>query len=1091
MPTFRRYFTGSSVSRDLDPGERSWDAVVFQSGRPVLDAELNLPQSASDYNRSVLATKGMPSGFVRTQSAQSSLEDFGFPTPAPGDANEFYLRSQLAVVAGMPVVVDLTADTSGGINVIALPAPTAHSSPADVRRTDFVFLEVWRALVSPSPRASGTITINDPQTIVAGETVTINATGAGGPSVTFTARAVPAAPTEFLVGGSPAATASSLVSAINNVANGLYPNYVLARNNGTNAVTVAATFGGTTGNTITLATSAPTHVTLSGGTLTGGANTGNKPTQNSLYRQGNVLSLTGSNITEDLIDPALNVETARRIQVQYRIRVYSSQASGVNPKTQPDGFSNTGILAQGATGAPVALYPFVPADKTTVTSNSSAVGYGFEDPGLWIAGSGNSASATALGTVDGFVYAIPIAMVFRRSDATGTGGFDPFNNAQGALPIAHANNFPNTNLPGGPYLIPTGESDRPDGLFADIIVPSDLLDLRRHISLTGFDAETEMRAQLQSLMDGTLQTWMGDASDITMIGNGTGGMSPTPLLCEEVGREAGNGGVAPSSGDTTVGSTVRNFDHVARRFASQSVVERVVFEIPVTGPYPTGISVVKSGVTTKWHEDDAITIDFGDLNPTTLQTWLTPAVPAVGVTAFWPSGTMVTDVLTSYHDDGHSTTPVSQVVVPKRIEGIGTPQIKVVLDGNLVVVNGGGAVGDRPMVDVGASDTGSVRRIFLELEVTYPTGYGLSRTPTGTPPEPTGATTYPGYDIGGPLVENDRTQRPPEMRSAWVPKPRFRNGFREVTLEQVSAPAGTFISDSLVTRNGNTVYPPRRVWSVTGLTANGGAAIAAYGSSSRLVTLTGAPVANQTLVPITYYSQDPVPNAGASGYQVGVYYNTHAPQTAGTQSGGVPLTLLPTELAVEPLCVSGTMVSGQTGKGSNDLPYPYINPMDQIATATDPPVGTSPKEWYFSATAEVSLADFSATTGFLTLHNFVPVDGTNTLTLGSTTAGRGTEIDPEGRVYYDYVNHNGYKPASMASPLLGVTRHKNFSAMLVRTMVDTRLFRKGDVLLVVLSRFADLDQRNNFAFTDTPNIRTGAAIYRAKNLPLLPPPPTV
>jgi len=1089
MPNYRRYFTGTSVSRDLDPGERSWDAVIFQSGKPVLDAELNLPQSAADYNRSLLATKGLPSGFVRSQSTLNSAEDFDFPPADPSVANKFLMLAQTALVAGMPVTVDLTADTTGGFNVITLPAPTTHSSPADVRRTDFVFLEVWRALVSPSPRATGSITINNPLTIADGDTVTVNTTAVGGPSVVFTARTVPAVATDFLIGGSAATTASALVTAINNPVNGLYPSYVSARNNGTNTVTVNATFGGTTGNTITLATSAPANVTLSGGTLTGGANTGNKPTQNSLYHHGNVLSLTGSNLAEDLVDPALNVETARRIQTQYRIRVYSSQSTGVNPKTQPDGFSNSGVLAQGSTGAPVALYPFVPADKTTVASNSSAVAYGFEDPGLWIAGRGDSGSATALGTVDGYVYAIPIAMIFRRSDATGTGGFDPFNNAQGALPIAHANNFPNTNLPGGPYLIPTAKSDRPDGLFADIIVRSDLLDIRRHVSLSGFDSETELKLQLQGLMDGSINTWMGDASDLGMIGNGTGGMSPTPLMCDEIGRENSNGGVAPISGDTTVGTTIRNFDHIARRFASQSVVERVVFEVPVAGPYATGISVTKSGGTSNWHEDDEITIDFGDLNPTTLQTWGTASVPGVAVTSFWPSGTMVTDVLVSYHDDGHSTSPVSQEVVFKRIEGIGTPQIKFILDANLQTVNGGGTVGNGPMVDVGGSDLGSDRRLFLELEVTYPTGYGLTKTPLDQAPEPTPGSNYPGYDNGGSIVENDRTQRPPEMRSTWVPKPAFRNGFREVTLEQISAPSGTFITDNLVTRNGSSVYTPRRVWSSTGLTANAGAAIAAYGSSTRLVTLTGAPVANQTEVAVTYYSQDPIPNSGADGYQVGVYYNAYAPQTAGAQSGGVPTTLLPTEVPIEVLAVSGTMMTGQTGKGSSQLPYPYVNPLEQIATATDPPIGSDPKEWYFSATADVSVSDFNAGTGLLSLHNFVPVDGSNRIVLGSTTAGRGTETDAEGRVYYDYVNHEGYKPASMSQPLVGAVRHKNFTPLLVRSLVDTRLFRKGDVLLVVLSRFADLDRQNSIGFTDVPSIRTAAAIYRCKNLPLLPSPP--
>ena len=53
----------------------------------------------------------------------------------------------------------------------------------------------------------------------------------------------------------------------------------------------------------------------------------------------------------------------------------------------------------------------------TVSLNSSAPAYGAEDTGLWVAGDGSSAAATALGTVDGFVYAVPVAFVFRRNDA--------------------------------------------------------------------------------------------------------------------------------------------------------------------------------------------------------------------------------------------------------------------------------------------------------------------------------------------------------------------------------------------------------------------------------------------------------------------------------------------------------------------------------------------------------------------------------------------------------------------------------------------------------------------------------------------------
>lgn len=1078
MPTFKRYYPGSSVSRDLPPGDYSWDTVVGQSGRAYLDAEINLMQDAPDYNRSLLLSYALSSGFLR-----GSTGSYQFPAASGANANQFTLTRDVAVVAGMPVVVDYSNTTSPNTNVITLPAPTAFAGFGDARRTDFVFLEVWRAVVTPSPRAYGTVTINTPQTILAGETVTLDATAVSGPVVVFTASAAPATPTEFLVGASATSTAAALAAAINNVLNGLYPSYVAARTAGTNTITVTATFGGVTGNTITLATSAPTHVTLSGGTLLNGADTGNRPSQNKIYRLGNVTSPLGVALDDDLVDPVLNTESTRRVQVQYRLRVYASQASGVNPKTQPDGFSNTSILAQGAQGAPVALYPFVPADRATTSMSSDASQYPFVDSGLYVAGDGSSGAATALGTADGFVYAIPLCMVFRRNDTTTSGGFDPLNNSNGALPIAHANNFPNANLPGGPYPIPTSESDRPDGLFADILVSEDVMDLRRHVSPTGVDYEAELKIQLQTLLDKTLATWQVSSSDLGMLGNGSGGVSAFPLVCDEIGRENANGGVAPSSGDTTIGNTVRNFDHIARRFAAQSVVEKVVFEVFPNGPNPTGITVTKaSGLS--WHEGDEIAIDFGALNPTTLQDWTTPDVPGVGVSAFWPSGTMVTDVGMVTHDDGHDVTPIDQNVQLASVQGIGTGLVSLVLDANPTIANEGGTGADQPLIGT-LSDNGSARRIFVELEITYPTGFGTSRTPDRLI-EPTGTTGYLPYDAGGAIVENDNTQRPAEMAATWVPKPMFREGFREVTLEQRTAPAGTFITDTLVTLTGSTVRTPRRVYSATGLTANGGAATALYGNSSRLVTLTGAPTTNQTAVAVTYYSQDPVPNAGASGYQVGVYYRTHAPQTCGVQSGTVPTTLLPTELVLEPLCISDNLWTGIAGKGSTEIGFPYASPLDQIPVANDHPVGTTPKEWYFSALTEISIGDFNADTGLLSLQTLVPIDGSNSMTLGSSALGRGTQIDPEFRVYYDYANPDGYKPTAMAQPLSGATRHKAFTAMLARSTTSTRLFRKGEVLLVVFSRFADLDANNSIAFTDTPAIRTAAAVYRTRNLLLTP-----
>jgi hypothetical protein len=62
--------------------------------------------------------------------------------------------------------------------------------------------------------------------------------------------------------------------------------------------------------------------------------------------------------------------------------------------------------------------------------------------------------------------------------------------------------------------------------------------------------------------------------------------------------------------------------------------------------------------------------------------------------------------------------------------------------------------------------------------------------------------------------------------------------------------------------------------------------------------------------------------------------------------------------------------------------------------------------------------------------------------------------------------------------------------MLVRALEDVPnaanglLYRKDELLLVVVSRFAELDEENTVRFVDTDN-RTAAAVYRSRNLLLV------
>jgi len=1089
MPA-NRYFPGSTVSRYLPTEGRSWDDAVYQSGKPVLDAELNLSQEVKAAFEGLLLNKTTPSGWVRASSGYAP--DFAFPNP--GDPafvnNAFYMAKQTALVAGIPLVVEFANTVAVGQNLVQLSAaPVYGGAPPDVKRTDFVFLEVFRALVSPSPHATATVTVNLLPS--AGDTVVIN-------GVVLTAVVGAPGVDQFTIAGTTSATAQNIATAINLGTNS-FTATCTAQVDVTvpNQVNLRAVPAGTAGNAFTLAFVEAVAGTfaISGPFFAGGVNTGNKPTQSTIYRNGNTQAPGPVNLPDDIEDPIVGAETTKRVQVQYRLRV-TGQAEAVNFKTE-NGFSNPNVVAQGTQGAPVAGYPFVPADLSTVALNSSAPAYGLADMGLWVAGDGSSAAATALGTVDGFAYAIPVAFVFRRNDAYNGGagaGFSPLNNTNGALPVTHP---PFVNPEVG--AIPANASDRPDRRFHDAIVSGDLLDLRKQVSVGSVDLSEELNRQMQALLDGNFATWAVDAADKNVLGAGSGDVSTRFLVCNEVGRSAAEGGVAPSSGSTTRGNSIANFDHIRRRFADQAVVERIAFPVLPTDTAATepGKFVVQANAGyAGWAEDDVITIDFGTLNATGTGEWsdatktYTGGVGGGTVAGFWPPGTVVTDVLRVIHDDGNYGVLVSKSVQIKTVTGLGTQVLALTLDANNTQVTGGVVAAPHRVVGDGGADDGSQRRIFVEVEVTYPVGSGATDTVDAqVTPDPV---VYPS----GPLIENDPTQRPLDFVA--LPAPEFTGSKRELALEYVAGGLGGVVTDQVVSDNNQTLTLPRRIFGSAGtvgfLTVTDVPAAQAhnvnllttpFGTSQRilrLVTAGPAPAnlplsgAGSTLCTVTYNPQDPLPNYGAVGYQLAVYFRTNAPQTVGSQAG-VPS--LPASTTLVPLAMSRGLWTGTVGVGSVDLAFPYAAPSDQIAVSGNVPVPDFPGEWVLSATAGLSVADFSASTGLLNLHQLVQVDGNSQFTFTNR------DKDTEFRAHYKVADPNSYRPTAMAQPLSGQAVHKAWFPFLAYATTDTVLWRKGEVLLVVVSRFFKFDADNSVRFDGTPSDTTCAAIYRTRGLLLL------
>lgn len=193
----------------------------------------------------------------------------------------------------------------------------------------------------------------------------------------------------------------------------------------------------------------------------------NKPSASAIYRYGNVEG-GYSYLSDDIQDPAIGFETTQRVQIQYRIRVVKGL---IGLATYPDGFDPTTVKAQGAASA-VTSYTF--------TNMRQELG----DPGLWRAGDGTE---NALGTVDGYTYAVPLCVVFRRNSvawapdtsqnlnggfnrnptATDRTGFKTFatvptlistlSDTATTLSLASATDIPLPAAPASPVLIQVGD----------------------------------------------------------------------------------------------------------------------------------------------------------------------------------------------------------------------------------------------------------------------------------------------------------------------------------------------------------------------------------------------------------------------------------------------------------------------------------------------------------------------------------------------------------------------------------------------------------------------------------------------------------
>ena len=577
---------------------------------------------------------------------------------------------------------------------------------------------------------------------------------------------------------------------------------------------------------------------------------GKSPT-NRIWRNGNVKVAPADdavlNFTDDILDGVVGSETTKRVQIQYRLRVIQ----GVDLFAYPTGIDDPVVVAN-------SVPPNAATPDGTVTAfiyqNQSTNG----DPGLWRAGDG--IPTNTLGTVDGYMYAIPLVAVFRRN----TNAFDR-----------------NLNHNGG--VASPGPSDRPDGLFYDIPVAKDVADLREDTSIRGWENYSEIgEKNFAYLLDNALKTEWG----VTTLGGGVNGH--TLFWADEIGTLPGDGVI---TGDTPGAEFIGQFD-CSRRFFS----DRVVYEVMtfVIAPGSPDVS------TATWLLGTQVTI-----NPAAIAQY--PFSGAFGWLSRAPTGTRIIDVVgariegTAGVQKGvevgliQATAPaVTGTPFPvQRVTGLGIyPPTNVIL-----------TMGAPPAIGL------TTEPLYIDLLVAYPAGNGLTKTPTADFGTPTFFINNPGppaLPAGAPVSFS-------AMQTQTLSYPN-----REALLQyKTGTLTFTFSANSSIPGDAKYVLPERalnlvqvRINAVP-LPGLGGT----LDVSGRILTLVGGSTVPGDLVDVDYVAIRPMPQ---SGVQMTLYYEARAAQTVRTNILGLSLTLIPRWIS--PHLYSITTGSGSPGEG---YPYPY------------------------------------------------------------------------------------------------------------------------------------------------------------------------
>ncbi len=825
--------------------------------------------------------------------------------------------------------------------------------------------------------------------------------------------------------------------------------------------------------------------------LTAAPSVANKSSTGLILRNGNVKAPDAVNLSDDLIDPTFGEESNARVQIQYRLRVIPN----VNLASYIDGITDPSVVANSVSNF---AGPGADGSPTTYAYSSSP-----DDKGMWVAGTGDPTSAAALGTVDGLMYAQPVAAVFRRNSSS----FNRSSNMNGA------------------GLIASGVSGRPDGLYADQVVASDVVDLRRFCTS---DFSQVMEKAFQQVLDNSLSTAGG------VSGLGTAGTSF--LYRDDIGSSGAPG----------------NPDGVRRYFSDRGITDSVV-ALHVAGGLPeTVITFQLSSLRLPWNAS------------------------ATNVQAQAPSGTNIAflsslRISSSAGDfdalDSSSPQHATKIAFSSTVSGVDT--VSITLSASVSSVNVYAELALEYPPGFGLSRN-TLSEVQLWAAATGLPAWVDQSTWTATSDAtrlsiPDAATT--SYDGSQQWVDPGHREQAVRHRSTSVTSTSYAlqtasaivgtdtfsfadtsvndalrvrdnpsSGYTAITVTSGSTTPKTTVRDNL---NASFVsHSLHLTASVVGVNqieitgtngyvevdsvANGStlntavgfsSAGQASGASAVLIPerLTGDPItvndgthtytttsytantaytlvqlnfplASATPVSVTYAAYRPPPII-SSGLAYNSFYESRLVQSILPPSGTQTLRLVPR-------AVGRTMAVIAVGTGSPDSPYPYASPTDQVAVGALP--APDFPDSLLDGPSDVELQNFGINTGYLELVPFVPYSPSP----GSVTLyrdGSDAVTDAEGRHFWpksDVGSPPTYSPTVYSQELAYGRRHKTAYPVLMELKDDVvSIGQKGMLVLVVFSSWSNYAPGNEIALTSVAGT-SAAAVYRVRGNAISPRRPT-